>query len=130
VNLRLSAAKRLSPATGDYPLPPLSPAFSTIRRPEFQTPTHIRALLEPGGLCPSTQNVRKQISAGHGKLALFRRSVSSAASLPVHNLPNSAQPPHPNLSAEEWATVESKVGTPKYNKAREDFISYRLDRRV
>ena len=63
-------------------------------------------------------------------MALFRRSVSSAASLPVHNLPNSAQPPHPNLSAEEWATVESKVGTPKYNKAREDFISYRLDRRV
>lgn len=31
---------------------------------------------------------------------------------------------------EEWATVEGKPGTPKYNKAREDFVSHRLDRRV
>jgi len=31
---------------------------------------------------------------------------------------------------EEWATVEGKPGTPKYNKAREDFITNRLDRRV
>ena len=34
------------------------------------------------------------------------------------------------ITPDEWATVEGKVGTPKYNKAREDFISYRLDRRV
>jgi tRNA nucleotidyltransferase/poly(A) polymerase len=34
------------------------------------------------------------------------------------------------ITPEEWATVEGKPGTPKYNKAREDFISYRLDRRV
>ena len=31
---------------------------------------------------------------------------------------------------EEWASVEGKPGTPKYNKAREDFVSHRLDRRV
>jgi len=34
------------------------------------------------------------------------------------------------ITPEEWATVEGKPGTPKYNKAREDFIAYRLDRRV
>jgi len=34
------------------------------------------------------------------------------------------------ITPEEWATVEGKMGTPKYNKAREDFISHRLDRRV
>jgi tRNA nucleotidyltransferase/poly(A) polymerase len=34
------------------------------------------------------------------------------------------------ITPEEWATVEGKPGTPKYNKAREDFISHRLDRRV
>ena len=30
---------------------------------------------------------------------------------------------------EEWATVEGKPGTPKYIKARDEFISVRLDRR-
>lgn len=34
------------------------------------------------------------------------------------------------ITPEEWAGVEGKPGTPKYNKAREDFISRRLDRRV
>jgi tRNA nucleotidyltransferase (CCA-adding enzyme) len=34
------------------------------------------------------------------------------------------------ITPEEWATVEGKPGTPKYNKAREDFITIRLDRRV
>jgi tRNA nucleotidyltransferase (CCA-adding enzyme) len=33
------------------------------------------------------------------------------------------------ITAEEWATIAGKPGTPKYQKAREDFISYRLDRR-
>jgi tRNA nucleotidyltransferase (CCA-adding enzyme) len=33
------------------------------------------------------------------------------------------------ITPEEWATVEGKPGTPKYNKAREDFITNRLDRR-
>jgi tRNA nucleotidyltransferase (CCA-adding enzyme) len=30
---------------------------------------------------------------------------------------------------EEWATVEGKPGTPKYEKARDQFVSTRLDRR-
>lgn len=34
------------------------------------------------------------------------------------------------ITPEEWATVEGKPGTPKYNKAREVFVSNRLDRRV
>lgn len=34
------------------------------------------------------------------------------------------------ITPEEWATVEGKPGSTKYAKAREDFISYRLDRRV
>jgi tRNA nucleotidyltransferase/poly(A) polymerase len=34
------------------------------------------------------------------------------------------------ITPEEWATVEGKPGTPKYLKAREDFIAVRLDRRV
>jgi tRNA nucleotidyltransferase (CCA-adding enzyme) len=34
------------------------------------------------------------------------------------------------ITPEEWVTIEGKAGTPKYNKAREDFISNRLDRRV
>jgi tRNA nucleotidyltransferase/poly(A) polymerase len=33
------------------------------------------------------------------------------------------------ITPEEWATVEGKPGTPKYNKARHDFTSHRLDRR-
>jgi len=33
------------------------------------------------------------------------------------------------IPAEEWATIEAKPGTPKYAKAREDFITVRLDRR-
>ena len=33
------------------------------------------------------------------------------------------------IPPEEWATVEGKPGTPKYNKARDEFISVRLDRR-
>ena len=34
------------------------------------------------------------------------------------------------ITPEEWATVEGTPGTAKYNKAREDFITHRLDRRV
>ena len=34
------------------------------------------------------------------------------------------------ITPEEWATVEGKPGTPRYAKAREDFIAVRLDRRV
>jgi tRNA nucleotidyltransferase/poly(A) polymerase len=34
------------------------------------------------------------------------------------------------ITPEEWAAVEAKRGTPKYKKAREEFIAYRLDRRV
>jgi tRNA nucleotidyltransferase/poly(A) polymerase len=33
------------------------------------------------------------------------------------------------ITPEEWATVEGKAGTPRYAKARQDFISHRLDRR-
>lgn len=33
------------------------------------------------------------------------------------------------IPPEEWATFDVKPGTPKYAKAREDFISVRLDRR-
>jgi tRNA nucleotidyltransferase (CCA-adding enzyme) len=33
------------------------------------------------------------------------------------------------ITPEEWATVEGKEGTPKYAKARQDFVSHRLDRR-
>src|ERR1022692_1490545 len=31
------------------------------------------------------------------------------------------------ITPEEWATVEAKPGTPKYKKAREEFIAYRLE---
>ena len=34
------------------------------------------------------------------------------------------------ITAEEWATVPGSPGTPKYNKAREEFVTHRLDRRV
>ncbi|MBZ5727042.1 MAG: hypothetical protein LAP87_18845 [Acidobacteriia bacterium] len=34
------------------------------------------------------------------------------------------------ITAEEWAAVEGKPGTPRYAKARNDFIANRLDRRV
>jgi tRNA nucleotidyltransferase (CCA-adding enzyme) len=34
------------------------------------------------------------------------------------------------ITPEEWATVEGKPGTPKYNKARDSFIANRLDRKV
>ena len=33
------------------------------------------------------------------------------------------------ITPEEWATIEGKPGTPKYEKAREAFITERLDRR-
>jgi hypothetical protein len=33
------------------------------------------------------------------------------------------------ITPEEWAEVEGTPGTPKYKKAREDFIARRLDRR-
>jgi tRNA nucleotidyltransferase (CCA-adding enzyme) len=33
------------------------------------------------------------------------------------------------ITPEEWATVEGKAGTPKYAKARDEFINHRLDRR-
>jgi tRNA nucleotidyltransferase/poly(A) polymerase len=33
------------------------------------------------------------------------------------------------IPPEEWATIEAKPGTPKYAKAREEFITIRLDRR-
>lgn len=33
------------------------------------------------------------------------------------------------ITPEEWATVEGKPGTPKYQKARDEFVSHRLDRR-
>jgi tRNA nucleotidyltransferase/poly(A) polymerase len=33
------------------------------------------------------------------------------------------------ITAEEWAAVEGKPGTPRHHKAREEFIAYRLDRR-
>ncbi len=34
------------------------------------------------------------------------------------------------ITPEEWAAVEGKPGTPRYAKARSDFIANRLDRRV
>jgi tRNA nucleotidyltransferase/poly(A) polymerase len=34
------------------------------------------------------------------------------------------------ITPEEWATVEGKPGTPKYAKAKDDFVANRLDRRV
>jgi hypothetical protein len=34
------------------------------------------------------------------------------------------------ITPEEWATVPGNPGTPKYKKAREEFIAYRLDRKV
>jgi tRNA nucleotidyltransferase (CCA-adding enzyme) len=34
------------------------------------------------------------------------------------------------ITPEEWATIEVKPGTPKYAKARDEFISKRLDRRI
>ncbi len=34
------------------------------------------------------------------------------------------------ITPEEWASVPGTPGTPKYNKAREDFMTHRLDRRV
>jgi tRNA nucleotidyltransferase (CCA-adding enzyme) len=34
------------------------------------------------------------------------------------------------ITPEEWATVEGTPGTPKYNKAREEFVTHRLDRRI
>jgi len=33
------------------------------------------------------------------------------------------------ITADEWAAIEGKPGTPKYAKAREEFITNRLDRR-
>ena len=33
------------------------------------------------------------------------------------------------ITAEEWASVEGKPGTPRYAKARDEFVSHRLDRR-
>lgn len=33
------------------------------------------------------------------------------------------------ITPEEWATIEAKPNTPKYAKAREDFVNNRLDRR-
>ena len=33
------------------------------------------------------------------------------------------------ITPEEWATIEGKPGTPKYNKARDTFIAVRLDRK-
>jgi len=34
------------------------------------------------------------------------------------------------ITPEEWATVPGTPGTPKYAKARDEFVSHRLDRRV
>ncbi|HEX3747776.1 MAG TPA: hypothetical protein VHW09_27760 [Bryobacteraceae bacterium] len=34
------------------------------------------------------------------------------------------------IPPEEWASIEGKPGTPKYNKARDSFIAVRLDRKV
>jgi tRNA nucleotidyltransferase/poly(A) polymerase len=34
------------------------------------------------------------------------------------------------ITPDEWKAVEGKPGTPKYNKARDEFITVRLDRRV
>src|SRR5262249_24470117 len=33
------------------------------------------------------------------------------------------------ITPEEWATVQGQPGTPKYTKARDAFVSVRLDRR-
>jgi hypothetical protein len=33
------------------------------------------------------------------------------------------------ITAEEWAALEGKPGTPRHHKAREEFIANRLDRR-
>ena len=34
------------------------------------------------------------------------------------------------ITPEEWATLEGKPGSPKYNKAKAAFVAHRLDRRV
>jgi tRNA nucleotidyltransferase (CCA-adding enzyme) len=33
------------------------------------------------------------------------------------------------ITPEEWASIEAKPGTPRYAKARDEFVANRLDRR-
>ena len=59
---------------------------------------------------------------------LYHRSVKPVQER-LRNYFQKYLPAVQEITPEEWATVEGKPGTPKYGKARDEFISVRLDRR-
>jgi hypothetical protein len=83
------------------------------------------------GRIKKASQVHQIVSAGLADEILFLLCHSSQK--PVQErLRNHFQkylPALQEITPEEWATVEGKPGTPRYNKAREEFIANRLDRR-
>jgi tRNA nucleotidyltransferase (CCA-adding enzyme) len=60
---------------------------------------------------------------------LLYRSTQKPVQERLRNYFQKYLPSIQEITPEEWATIEAKPGTPKYAKAREEFITHRLDRR-
>jgi tRNA nucleotidyltransferase/poly(A) polymerase len=62
-------------------------------------------------------------------LHLLYRSTAKPVQERLHAYFQDCLPALQEISPAEWAEVEGEPGTPKYQKAREEFIAMRLDRR-
>jgi tRNA nucleotidyltransferase (CCA-adding enzyme) len=62
-------------------------------------------------------------------LFLLYHSAQKAVQERLRNYYQKYLPAVQEITPEEWASVEGKPGTPRYNKARDEFVANRLDRR-
>lgn len=122
------------------------------------SPREEQSLVKTAGLAKPGADLWRKLEARAGKLETALRAARVKKASQVYHIVSGAAPDeilfllyHSSLrpvqerlknhfqkylpavreiTAEEWAAVEGKPGTPRYNKAREALVANRLDRRV
>lgn len=125
---------------------------------EKLTPKERQALMKSTELSKADQDASQKLEARSKKLETALRSARIHKASQVYHIVANANPDEvifllyhsaykpvqerlrnyyqkylpsiQEITPEEWATVEGTPGTPKYNKAYEEFVTHRLDRRV
>jgi len=125
---------------------------------EKLTPKERQALIKTTAMPKADVDAWQKVEAKSKKLETALRSARIRKASQVYHLVNAAPPDEvlfllyhsalkpvqerlrnyfqkylptvQEILPEEWATIEGKPGTPKYNKARDEFVSHRLDRKV
>lgn len=88
---------------------------TALRSPRIRKPSQVYAVVAP--------------AAPDEVLFLLCRSAFKMVQERLRNYYQKYLPSSLEITPEEWATVEGKPGTPKYAKARDNFLAHYLDRR-